>query len=242
MKTVLVTGASRGIGRAAALRFAREGYHVAVTGCTHPEKLQSLKEQIEACHVSCLSFLGDVSSYETMKKIISSILQSWGQIDVLINNAGIASIGLFTDLSPAEYERLLSVNLLSVLHCSHITVPSMVSRKSGRIINISSIWGISGASCEAVYSAAKSGINGFTRALAKELAPSGIAVNAIACGIVDTEMNRSHLSTDELAQLEEEIPAGRMATTEETADAIWQLAVSPLYLTGQIIAFDGGYQ
>ena len=239
--TALITGGSRGIGRALALRLAREGYLVAVTADRDETGLLSVQEEIRAMHGTCLTFLADVSSYNDMKEVTDSLLASWGHIDVLINNAGIASLGLFTDMTPEEYEHLVSVNLLSVLHCCHLAVPGMVSAKSGRILNISSVWGICGASCEAVYSACKGGINSFTRALAKELAPCGIAVNALACGVIDTEMNRAHLSGEELAELEETIPAGRMAAAEEVADAAWQLLQSPSYLTGQIIAFDGGF-
>ncbi len=241
MKTALITGASRGIGRAIALRFAAEGYHVAITGLSHKEELYALKEEIEQYGTTCLPYIADSSSYEAMQKVADDILATWGHLDVLINNAGIAALTLFTDMKPQEYERMISVNLLSALHSSHLFVPSMVRRRSGRIINVSSVWGICGASCEAVYSAAKSGINGFTRALGKELAPSGIPVNAIAFGVIDTDMNRLHLTEEDLAVLADEIPAGRMATPEEAADAVWQLACNPTYLTGQVIAFDGGY-
>ena len=241
MKSVLVTGASRGIGRAIALRFASEGYHVAITGLSHKEELYELKNQIEQYGVTCLPYIADVSSYSAMQQVIKDILARWGHLDVLINNAGIAALTLFTDMQPAEYEHMISVNLLSVMHSCHLIVPSMIARKSGRIINISSAWGICGASCEAVYSAAKSGVNGFTRALGKELAPSGIPVNAIAFGVIDTDMNRSHLTDEDIEALADEIPAGRMATPEEAADAVWQLACNPTYLTGQVITFDGGY-
>lgn len=241
MKSVLVTGASRGIGRAIALRFAAEGYHVAITGLSHKDELYELKNQIEQYGVSCLPYLADAASYPAMQQVVEDVLKQWGHLDILINNAGIAALTLFTDMQPAEYERMISVNLLSVMHSCHLVVPSMVARKSGRIINISSVWGICGASCEAAYSAAKSGVGGFTRALGKELAPSGIAVNAIAFGVIDTDMNRKHLTPEDLDALAEEIPAGRMATTAEAAEAVWQLACNPVYLTGQVIAFDGGY-
>lgn len=240
-KTILITGASRGIGKAIAIKFAREGYYTAITGLMHREELEALREEISQYNPQCLSYVADASSYEDMRHAMEDILARWGHLDLLVNNAGIASLGLFTDLTPAEYERLISVNLLSVLHCCHLAIPSMVARKEGRIINISSVWGICGASCEAVYSAAKSGVNGFTRALAKELAPSGIAVNAIAYGVVDTDMNRAALSAEDLQELEYSIPIGRMASAAEAAEAVWQLANSPIYLTGQVIAFDGGF-
>lgn len=240
-KTVLITGASRGIGRAVALKFASEGYDVAITAAQSAGELDSVRSEIEAMHTACRTFLADASSYKAMQIVFSQLFSEWGGINVLINNAGIASLGLFTDMEPSEYEHVIAVNLLSVMHCCHLAIPAMVRRGAGRIINISSVWGLCGASCETAYSASKSGMNGFTRALAKELAPAGIAVNALACGIIDTEMNRAHLDDEELAALSEQIPAGRMASPAETADAVWQLANSPLYLTGQVIAFDGGF-
>lgn len=239
--TLFITGASRGIGRAIALRFADDGWNVAITASKDAEGLADTKSEIEKRHVKCLSFLNDASDSTKTKQAISETLAAFGFIDLLVNNAGIASYGLFTDLTSAEYERILAVNLTSVLHACHAVVPSMVSAHEGRIINISSIWGVSGASCEAVYSASKAGVNGFTQALAKELAPSGIAVNAVACGVIDTEMNRAHLTDEELTELEDTIPIGRMASPDEVAEFIRQLSQTPTYLTGQIIPFDGGY-
>ena len=240
-KTALITGASRGIGRAIALEFAAGGYDIAITASKSLEELNNTAEEIRALHVACRPFLADASCYGAMKEIFSELSRDWGEPGILVNNAGIASLGLFTDLTPDEYERLICVNLLSVMHCCHLAVPGMVRRGKGTILNISSVWGICGASCEAAYSAAKSGVNGFTRALAKELAPAGIAVNALACGVIDTEMNRGALSAQELEELKEQIPAGRLASPKEVAKATWQLANSPSYLTGQVISFDGGF-
>ncbi len=240
-KTVLITGASRGIGRAIALKFAAEGYDTAITANKSAAELAATADEIRALHVACRPFLADVSSYESMREVFTALEKDWGTPGILVNNAGIASLGLFTESSPSEYMHLIDTNLISVLHCCHLAVPGMVRRGTGRILNISSVWGICGASCEAAYSAAKSGVNGFTRALAKELAPTGIAVNALACGVVDTAMNRAHLTPAELAALADEIPAGRMASCAEVADAVWQLAKSPTYLTGQVVAFDGGF-
>lgn len=240
-KTALITGASRGIGRAIALKLAAAGYDITITASKSRDELSDAAEEIRTMHVACRPFLADASSYEAMRDVFRQLSCDWGTPDILINNAGIASLGLFTDLEPSEYAHIINVNLLSVLHCCHLAVPGMVRRGSGSIVNISSVWGICGASCEAVYSAAKSGVNGFTRALAKELAPAGIAVNALACGVIDTEMNRAHLDKTELAALSDEIPAGRMASCREAADAVWQLINSPAYLTGQVIAFDGGF-
>lgn len=240
-KTALITGASRGIGRAIARKLAAEGYDLAITASKSAQELTATAQEIRAMHVACRPFLADASSYEAMREIFTQLGCDWGTPSVLVNNAGIAALGLFTGQAPAEYERVLAVNLLSVMHCCHLAVPGMVRKRAGRILNISSVWGICGASCEAAYSAAKSGVNGFTRALAKELAPSGIAVNALACGVIDTGMNREHFNEEELDALAQEIPAGRMASPQEAADAAWQLIQAPAYLTGQVIALDGGF-
>ena len=159
---------------------------------------------------------------------------------MLVNNAGISYIGLLTDMSDEEWRHVIDTNLTSVFYCCRAAIPPMVTRKSGRIINISSMWGTAGASCEAAYSASKSGVHGLTRALAKELAPSHISVNAVACGVVDTVMN-AQLDAGERLQLTEEIPAGRFASPREIAEIIWQTANAPEYMTGQIIGVDGGY-
>ena len=161
-------------------------------------------------------------------------------LEVLVNNAGIAHIGLFTDMKPDEIEALLRTDLLGTMNMCHLAVPFMVKRKSGHIINVSSMWGQVGASCEAVYSAAKGGVDAFTKALAKELAPSNIAVNAVSPGVVDTEMNRSHLSSEDMEVLVEEIPANRLAEPSEIGAVIAGLTEMTPYLTGQIIRVDGG--
>ena len=159
----------------------------------------------------------------------------------MVNNAGVSHIGLLSDLSLDEWNLLIQTNLTSVFCCCKHAVPNMVRNQYGRIINISSVWGIAGASCEVAYSASKGGVNAFTKALAKELAPSNISVNAIACGVVDTRMNQ-HFSTEEQQKLAEEIPAGRFGTPKETAQLAAFLASAPAYLTGQIISLDGGWQ
>lgn len=240
-KTVLVTGASRGIGRAIALTFAKENYHVFLN-CSHStNELESVKEEIENLPGgSCDMFIGDVGDARFVKDMFETIHKKTPALDVLVNNAGIAYIGLLTDMSDEEWNRILQTNLSSVFYCCHSAVPKMVSKKRGKIINISSMWGSVGASCEVAYSATKSGIHGLTRALAKELAPSNIQVNAIACGCIDTSMN-SQLDEEERLALEEEIPAGRFGTPQEVADFVINLVNSPAYLTGQIIGLDGGF-
>lgn len=240
-KTVLVTGASRGIGRAIALTFAKQGYHVFLN-CNHSvTELESVYQEILSIpYASADIVVGDVGNPEAVTQIFHKIYEKCNALDVLVNNAGIAHIGLLTDMTDDEWNRILQTNLSSVFYCSRQAVPPMVSRKSGKIINISSMWGTCGASCEVAYSAAKSGVHGFTRALAKELAPSNIQVNAIACGCIDTSMN-SQLDAEERTALEEEIPAGRFGSPQEVADFVMQLVNSPAYMTGQIIGMDGGY-
>ncbi len=240
-KTILVTGASRGIGRAIAIKFAQNGYHVFLN-CRHSiTELQEVQETINAKSIgSCDICIGDVGNSKSVKKIYEQIYQNFNHLDVLVNNAGIAHIGLLSDMTDNEWQQLLDTNLSSVFYCSREAIPKMVSRKFGKIVNISSMWGTVGASCEAAYSATKSGIHGLTKALAKELAPSNIQVNAIACGAIETSMN-AQLSAEEKSAFEEEIPAGRFGTPQEVADMVWNLVNSPSYLTGQIIGLDGGY-
>lgn len=239
-KTVLVTGSSRGIGKAIAIKFAKKGYDV-IINCAHNEDaLQRTKEEIETYQVSCLAFLGDMGNYDTAKELFQRIKKFYGKLDVLVNNAGISYLGLFSDMTPEDWNRVISTNLTSVFNCCSLAVPDMVRQKYGKIINISSVWGNVGASCEVAYSASKGGMNSFTKALAKELAPSNIQVNAIACGAIDTEMNH-FLEDSELMQLIEQIPANRLGKAEEVADLAFHLAYKNEYLTGQIIGLDGGW-
>ena len=240
-KTVLVTGASRGIGRAIALTFAKEGYHVFLNCSRSVDELESVKSEILVMQGgSCDLFVGDIGNSQFVSDMFAEIYKKCDALDVLVNNAGIAHIGLLSDMTDEEWNRLLQTNLSSVFYCCRSAVPQMVSKKSGKIINISSMWGTVGASCEAAYSATKSGVHGLTRALAKELAPSNIQVNTIACGCIDTSMN-SQLSAEEKSALETEIPAGRFGSPQEVADFVMQLVNSPAYLTGQIVGMDGGY-
>lgn len=239
-KYVLVTGSSRGIGKCAALKFASEGYHVFLNCRRSLDELAKVQEEITAMGGSSTLLPGDVGSPETVRQIFAQIRALCPCLDVLVNNAGISHIGLLIDMTDEEWDALLAANLSSAFYCSREALKDMVSAKTGRIINISSMWGTTGASCEAAYSAVKSGMNGLTRALAKEYAPSRIAVNAIACGVIDTEMN-SQLSPEERDSLAEDIPAGRFGTPEEVAELIFRVADSPAYMTGQIIGIDGGY-
>ena len=189
--TALITGASRGIGAALACRFAAEGYHLALCCHNSYETLQALATKLETtCSIQVLCFRGDVGDYTFICDMVQKTLDTFGQIDVLINNAGISYIGLLTDMDITDWNQIVATNLTSVFSTCRQVIPSMVHAKSGHIINISSVWGNVGASCEVAYSACKGGINSLTRALGKELAPSNIQVNAIACGVIDTDMNR----------------------------------------------------
>ena len=244
MDNILITGASRGIGRAIALKLGKRKGRLYLNSLTGGEKLEETRRLIELFRKEnvvggeVILCPGDVSDPLFVKELFSDMGEHG--IDILINNAGISHIGLVQDMTDEEWNRMIAVNLSSVHYCCKEAVPRMLLRGGGRIINISSVWGITGASCEAAYSAAKGGVNAYTKALAKELAPSGIAVNAIACGCVDTDMN-SCFDKKEKAALCESIPAGRFASPEEVAGLAAALVGQSTYLTGQIITFDGGW-
>ncbi len=239
-KTALITGASRGIGRAIAIEFAKEGANIVINyskdGLGAEETLKILK----SIGVVAYKIKEDVSSFEGAEKIIDFTLKSFGKIDILVNNAAKSTIGLFMDSSKEEIEGILNTNLLGPLYLSKMAIPHMINRK-GVILNISSMWGEVGASCEVLYSTSKGGINLFTKALAKEMAPSNIRVNAIAPGVIDTSMN-SFLSEEDRENLEEEIPVGRFGSPEEIGKiAVFLCSEDSSYITGQIIRADGGY-
>lgn len=240
-KIALITGASRGIGAAIADAFASSGYHLALCCRSRGKQLKEHADLLRRKYdIQIRCFVGDAGTYDFVRTMVEATLETFGHIDVLVNNAGVSYIGLLTDMNLGDWERITATNLTSVFLTSRLCTPAMVARKSGRIINISSVWGSVGASCEAAYSACKGGVDAFTRALGKELAPSGIPVNAIACGAIDTDMNRC-FSADELDALTQEIPAGRMGTPEEVAKLALLLCSAPAYLTGQIITLDGGW-
>lgn len=238
-RSVFITGASRGIGRACALRFARAGYFVFIN-CRHSiTELYDLRNRLLADGYPCEAVPGDAGRSADVAQMFSAMHKAGGGPDVLVNNAGISYIGLLTDMTDQDWEDILHSNLSSAFYCSRAALPYMISQKSGKIINISSMWGRAGASCEAAYSASKAGLNGLTMALAKELAPSNIQVNAIACGVIDTAMNAG-FSEEERSALMDEIPAGRFGTPAETAELVYDLAEHHPYMTGQIIGLDGG--
>ena len=186
--------------------------------------------------MECMAYVGDMGDYI----FVESIFDGLDRIDAVVNNAGVSHIGLLSDMTVDEWNRVMNTNLNSVFYTSKLAIPLMLSRKEGRIINISSIWGNAGASMEVAYSASKGAINSFTKALAKELAPSNIQVNALACGVIDTDMNRC-FSDEEREIIINEIPADRMGTADEAAAAALMLLTAPAYLTGQIVTLDGGY-
>ena len=225
MKKALITGASRGIGWAIAEKLQNE-YELYLICRQNTDMMADLPGR---------HYTGDVSDHS----FVSEVFKDIQSLDLLINNAGISHFGLIQDMTPSEWDTMIGTCLTSVYNTVNLAVPLMVRAGSGRIINISSMLGISGASYETAYSAAKGGVNTFTRALAKELAPSGIAVNAIAPGVVDTDMNK-HLSDDEMKELISQIPAGRICSPEEVALAVYHLSEMPVYLTGQVITMDGG--
>jgi 3-oxoacyl-[acyl-carrier protein] reductase len=236
---VFVTGSSRGIGKAIAEEFARNGYKVAIN-CTHSkDELIKTENELKEINPNIYSVVCDVSDYEKAKVAFEEIEKNLGHIDIMINNAGIAYIGLFNTMKPDEWQHIMNVNLNSVFNCTHLALQNMIKRQQGCIINISSMWGNLGASCEAVYSASKGAINAFTKAMAKEVAPSNIRVNAIACGAIDTKMN-SLLSDEEKADFAEEIPLMRFGKAEEVAQTALFLVEKASYVTGQIIGVDGG--
>lgn len=240
MKTLLITGASRGIGRQTAIELAKDYDYIAICSKSNVNMLEDTKAIIESRGCKCRCFTGDVANYDFVSNMVSSIIEDTGIITTLINNAGIASIGLFTDTTPNDWSHIINTNLTSVYNTCHLVVPYMIRSKQGQIINISSVWGLTGASCEVAYSATKGAINSFTKALAKELAPSNISVNAVAFGAIDTDMNKE-LTPEDIVALNEEIPFGRMASPTEAALCIKNLLAMPTYLTGEVIKFDGAW-
>jgi 3-oxoacyl-[acyl-carrier protein] reductase len=236
-RTVLITGSSRGIGLAIAKEFAACGCRI-ILNCREDEtRLEAAIAEIPGA----IGFRADVSDYAECADLFAKAEAAFGPVEILVNNAGAAYFGLFSEMKPLEMQAVVSSNLLSAMNASHCAIPNMVRAKAGCIINVSSIWGISGASCEAAYSAAKAGVNGFTSALAKELAPSGIRVNAIACGAFETRMN-ARLSPEEKNAFAEEIPLGRFGKPAEAGSlAVFLASEKAAYLTGQVIPLDGGF-
>ena len=241
MKYALITGGSRGIGAAAARLFARRGWGVAVGYCQSRERAEALAGELAELGVPALAVWADVADAGQAQGMVNAVLEQFGRLDILVCSAGISHVGLISQISEEEWRRLFAVNVDGVHHCCRAVLPHMLERKSGSIVTVSSMWGQVGASCEAAYSAAKGAVIAYTKALAKELGPSGIRVNCVAPGVIDTEMN-AHLTQEDLAALADETPLGRVGTPEEAAAAIAFLAGDEAsFLTGQVVCPNGGF-
>lgn len=240
-KTVLITGSSKGIGAATAILFARKGYNVVINYNESYESASLLCRSLASNGYSVITQKANVANKLEVDLMVKETLYKFGTLDILVNNAGVSYQGLTTETTEIDFNKIIDVNLKGVFNCCKSVIPSMVSRQSGKIINISSMWGQVGASCEVAYSAAKAGVIGLTKALAKELAPSGITVNAIAPGLIETSMN-SNFTVEELTEFVNDIPLGRMGSADEIAAAIEFLASDKAdYITGQVLGINGGF-
>lgn len=241
MSTILITGASRGIGRATALQFAVPGNTLILVCKSNIDKLHAITEDIRTRGAVVFPVQADISVPAEVNRLFDTITAQGLSIDIQVNNAGISYTGLLQDMTDKDWHTVLDTNLSSIFYCCRAVIPMMLKNGQGKIINISSIWGIHGASCEVAYSATKGAVNSFTKALAKELAPSNIQVNAVSFGFIDTDMN-AKLSPEEIQDFADSyIPTGRIATAEEAAEFIATVAAAGSYCTGQILGFDGGY-
>lgn len=240
-KIALVTGGSRGIGRAIALELASCGASVVINFVKDVESAESTVDKIRKGGGYAIAIKRDISIYNESKLLVEEVAKNFGRIDILINNAGISKVGLFIDMTEADWDSIIDTNLKSMFNVSHNAVKYMLEKKSGSIVNLSSIWGNSGAACEVAYSASKGGVNSFTKALAKELAPSNIRVNAIAPGIINTEMNK-WLSEEDKRALIDEIPLGTFGEGRDIGKlTAFLCSDSAQYITGQVITVDGGF-
>lgn len=242
MKTAVVTGASRGIGAACAVALAKSGYNVILGYKVNKERAENLADVlISGYGVAAIAQKADVSVSSEAQALIDTAYRNFGAVDVLVNNAGIAGYKLFTDITDEDWDEMIGTNLTGVFNCSRAAVKYMVNQKSGSIVNISSMWGQVGASCEVHYSAAKAGVIGLTQALAKELAPSGIRVNCVCPGIIKTDM-LNDIDDDTIASLMEETPLGRLGTPKDIADSVAFLCSDRAeFITGQILGVNGGF-
>lgn len=240
--TVLITGGSRGIGAAIAERFASVGMRIVIHYMQAHEAANEVARRCLELGCDVMTISADLRDREQLQRMHDKLEAEGFLPDIVVNNAGASYYGLFTDVTEEEWDECMAINLKGTFMTTQLFVPAMIRQKYGRIINVSSVWGITGASCEVMYSAAKGGINAFTKALAKELAPSGVTVNAVAPGAVDTDMLK-HLAHDEREALEEEIPVGRLGSPEEIASLVYFLALpESSYITGQVISPNGGWQ
>ncbi len=239
-KTALITGSSRGIGRACAYYLAQLGFNIAVNYHTNEDAARSLAHDLQQMKISAKIFQADISQRWQVEKMIQDIHLHLGSVAVLVNNAGIAQQKLFTDITEDDWDTMFNINLKGMFHCTQLVLNDMLAAKSGRIINISSMWGQIGASCEVHYSTAKAAVIGFTKALAKELGPSGITVNCIAPGVIDTDMNNS-LDAETLAALAEDTPLGTIGKPDDVGRLVaYLVGEGGNFITGQIIGVNGG--
>lgn len=239
-KVALVTGGSRGIGKSIAIELAKKGYHVIINFNKDESGADETLKLINRDGGKASIYRCDISQFSMVGKMIEDIVKLFGNIDILVNNAGISKIGLFMDASEKDWDDIINVNLKGVFNCCRAVINPMIMAERGSIINISSIWGNVGASCEVIYSASKGGINSFTKALAKEIASSGIRVNAISPGVIETDMNK-FLSPEEKKDLLQEIPMGKLGKAEDIAKLVVFLSSeNSNYITGQVITVDGG--
>lgn len=240
MRTILVSGGSRGIGRAVVKLAAKSGYAVAFTYRASDGEAAELVAELakEGCMAS--AYKADMADTAALKNVVEDVISRFGGIYALVNNAAYSVIAPLTDMTDEEISRTLSVNLEGAINLTKLVYPFMTTSREGRIVNISSVWGISGASCESVYSASKGGLIAFSKAMAKELAPSSVTVNCVCPGVIDTDMN-AHLSADERKILEDEIPLGRFGSADEVAEAVMFFVDGASYVTGQTLCVDGGF-
>ncbi len=239
-KCALITGASGGIGSEIVLRLARDGFEIAACYNSDEKGIKELESKLSQTGVRFKIYKADVSDFNTIKEVFADATEFFGGVSVLVNNAGIAQQKLFTDITQEEFDRITAVNFKGVFNCCQCAVPFMVSQKRGKIINISSMWGVCGASCETVYSATKAAVIGLSKALARELAPSNIQVNCVAPGAIDTKMN-DNLSQEDKSAFAQEIPMGRFGRASEIAGVVSFLAGEDSdYVTAQVITADGG--
>lgn len=241
MKKVIITGASRGIGSAVAIAFAKQGYSIVLNYNNSKEKALALAKTIrDSYNVDVLAVKADVASSAQVNEMTEKVLEQFGSIDILVNNAGIAQQKLFTDITDEDWRRMLDINLTGVFNCCRSVLPCMIRNHSGAIVNISSMWGQTGASCEVHYSAAKAGIIGLTKALAKEVGPSGIRVNCVAPGVVMTDMMNG-FDGETIQQLKEDAVLNTLGTPKNIADAIAFLCSDKAsFITGQVLSVNGG--
>lgn len=240
-KHCLITGGSRGIGAATAYKFARENYKITFFYRADEESAQYTLERIRKITYDCLAFKVDVRDPDSVQSAVKEAVDTFGPIDVLVSNAGVSKIALLTETPPEEWSRIMDTNIGGLYILTYTVLPSMIARHQGSIITVSSMWGVSGASCEVAYSTSKAAIIGFTKALAQEVGPSSIRVNCVAPGVIDTEMNAS-LDDETRNSLSDSTPLCRLGTPEEVADAIFFLAEdTSSFITGQVLGVNGGF-